>query len=158
MAMSELNRRRLRNFRRNRAPSGRCSSFRAVRGGAFAELIANDRPIVVASGRAFPSPVYRFPETGFGGDFRHRAIYTDPGVQCLIKTGGRPNAGTTGSGRERGRRDRHGRGPSGRAGWMLWPPIPYHYRTINNVGTAPARRTASTSWAPTTPRAMCWRG
>src|SRR5690606_25617988 len=23
-------------------------------------------------------------------------------------------------------------------GWMLWPLIPYHYRTINNVGTAPS--------------------
>src|SRR5690606_8537361 len=24
------------------------------------------------------------------------------------------------------------------AGWMLWPPVPYSYNTINNVGTAPS--------------------
>ena len=28
--------------------------------------------------------------------------------------------------------------PKAEQGWMIWPPIPYHYRTINNVGTAPS--------------------
>lgn len=85
-------------------------------------------------------PVYQFyPETAFGGDFRTEAIYTDPAVQCLIVTGGRQECWDT---PEETRKEAETRGTVGgeavEKGWMIWPVIPYHYRTINDVGTAPS--------------------
>ena len=39
------------------------------------------------------------------------------------------------------------------AGWILWPPIPYSYNTINDIRRRGAlgRPMRSTGWAPTTP-------
>ncbi len=34
-------------------------------------------------------------------------------------------------------------------GWMIWPPIPYHYRTINNVGAAPPSAPDANHWLGT---------
>ncbi|MFT4012984.1 MAG: ABC transporter permease [Paracoccus sp. (in: a-proteobacteria)] len=141
MAMTELNRRRLRNFRRNRRAFWSLIIFSVMFvASLFAELIANDKPIIVSYKGGYYFPVYRFyPETAFGGDFGTEAIYTDPGVQCLIRTGGReecwddPEATEA----EAARTGRIG-GEAVEKGWMLWPVIPYHYRTINNVGTAPS--------------------
>ncbi|MFO1138549.1 MAG: ABC transporter permease [Paracoccus sp. (in: a-proteobacteria)] len=141
MAMSELNRRRLRNFRRNRRAFWSLLIFTVLFVAAlFAELIANDRPIVVSYKGSYYFPVYRFyPETAFGGDFGTEAIYTDPGVQCLIKTGGRPECWDDPAAVEKEAAETGMvAGQAVEAGWMLWPPIPYHYRTINNVGTAPS--------------------
>ncbi|UXU74470.1 MULTISPECIES: ABC transporter permease [unclassified Paracoccus (in: a-proteobacteria)] len=141
MALSELNRRRLRNFRRNKRAFWSLILFSVLFvGSLFAELIANDRPIVVSYRGDLYFPVYRFyPETTFGGDFGTEAIYTDPGVQCLIRTGGRPECWDDPEAveREAARTGAVAGEPVDR-GWMLWPPIPYHYRTINNVGTAPS--------------------
>ncbi|WP_347266390.1 ABC transporter permease [Paracoccus sp. (in: a-proteobacteria)] len=141
MAMSELNRRRLRNFRRNRRAFWSLVIFGLLFvASLFAELIANDRPIVVNYRGGWYFPVYRFyPETAFGGDFETEAIFTDPGVQCLIRTGGRPEcwddpAAVEAEARKTGMIG----GEKVEPGWMLWPPIPYHFRTINNVGTAPS--------------------
>ncbi|MEF9605422.1 ABC transporter permease, partial [Paracoccus sp. PXZ] len=91
MAMTELNRRRLRNFRRNKRAFWSLIVFTILFvASLFAELIANDKPILVSYRGELHFPVYRFyPETAFGGDFGTEAIYTDPGVQCLIRTGGR---------------------------------------------------------------------
>ena len=141
MAMSELNRRRLRNFRRNRRAFWSLVIFTVLFvASLFAELIANDRPIVVNYKGEYYFPVYRFyPETAFGGDFGTEAIYTDPGVQCLIRTGGRPECWDDPAGvEEEAAETGQIAGQPVEAGWMLWPPIPYHYRTINNVGTAPS--------------------
>ena len=90
MALSELNRRRWRSFRRNKRAFWSLIIFTVLFvASLFAELIANDRPIMVSYKGEYYFPVYRFyPETAFGGDFGTEAIYTDPGVQCLIKTGG----------------------------------------------------------------------
>ena len=141
MALSELNRRRLRNFRRNKRAFWSLILFSVLFvGSLFAELIANDRPIVVSYRGDLYFPVYRFyPETTFGGDFGTEAIYTDPGVQCLIRTGGRPECWDDPEAveREAALTGAVAGEPVDR-GWMLWPPIPYHYRTINNVGTAPS--------------------
>ena len=69
----------------------------------FAELIANDKPLVVY----FDGGVY-FPfarsvaETEFGGNFDTEADYQDPFVRSLIAS----------------------------KGWILNPPIPYSYDTI----------------------------
>ncbi len=141
MAMSELNRRRLRNFRRNKRAFWSLIIFTVLFvASLFAELIANDRPIVVNYKGEYYFPVYRFyPETAFGGDFGTEAIYTDPGVQCLIRTGGRPECWDDPEGVEKQAAETGViSGQPVEAGWMLWPPIPYHYRTINNVGTAPS--------------------
>ena len=49
MAMSELNRRRLRNFRRNKRAFWSLIIFSVLFvASLFAELIANDRPIMVS--------------------------------------------------------------------------------------------------------------
>ncbi|MFC3568706.1 ABC transporter permease [Paracoccus simplex] len=141
MAMTELTRRRLRNFRRNKRAFWSLIVFTVLFvASLFAELIANDKPILVSYRGELHVPVYRFyPETAFGGDFGTEAIYTDPGVQCLIRTGGRPECWDDPETTEREARETGMvAGEKVERGWMLWPPIPYHYRSINNVGTAPS--------------------
>jgi microcin C transport system permease protein len=78
----------------------------------FAEVIANDRPIVVwYDGQLFAPVFFDYPETSFGGTFSTAANYKDPYVQQLI----------------------------GEGGWALWPPIPFDYKTAvaNLSGPAP---------------------
>ena len=141
MAMSPLNQRRWRNFRANRRAFWSLILFGTLFVlSLFAEVIANDKPILVRYRGAFFVPAYRFyPETAFGGDFRTEAIYRDPSVQCLIVTGGREECWDT---PEDTMAEAEKTGMVGgekiERGWMLWPPIPYHYRTINNVGAAPS--------------------
>jgi microcin C transport system permease protein len=68
----------------------------------FAELIANDRPLLVAYDGGLYFPVFKdYPETTFGGTFTTGANYADPYVKKLIDD----------------------------KGWALWPPIPFNYRT-----------------------------
>ncbi|MDF3608470.1 ABC transporter permease [Paracoccus sp. DMF-8] len=146
MAVSELNRRRWRNFRRNGRAFWSLVIFTVLFVlSLFAELIANDKPIVVSYRGSLYFPVYNFhSEKTFGGEFGTEAIYSDPSVQCLIVTGGRQECWenpetTTAQATETGQ-------VAGQAvdkGWMIWPVIPYHYRTINNVGTAPSPPDAS---------------
>lgn len=70
----------------------------------FAEIIANDKPLVAVYDNRLYIPVFRdYPETAFGGDFETTADYRDPYVQSLIENNG----------------------------WMLWPPIRFSYNTIN---------------------------
>jgi microcin C transport system permease protein len=81
-------------------------------GSLFAELIANDRPILIVHDGGIYMPVFRdYPETTFGGTFATDADYTDPYVQQLIAE----------------------------KGWAVWPPIPFSYRTAvkNLPGPAP---------------------
>jgi microcin C transport system permease protein len=69
----------------------------------FAELLANDKPILIYYDGGFYSPLIRdYPETTFGGDFPTNAVYTDEEVQKLIEA----------------------------KGWIVWPPIPYSYNTV----------------------------
>src|SRR5690606_20860691 len=91
MALSELNRRRLRNFRRNGRAFWSLVIFSVLFVvSMFAEFVANDRPIVVSYRGELYWPVTQFyPESTFGSDFQTEAIYSDPAVQCLIVTGGR---------------------------------------------------------------------
>ncbi|MBV1926999.1 MAG: ABC transporter permease, partial [Rhodobacteraceae bacterium] len=85
MALSPLNARRWRSFRRN----GRAFWSLVVFGllfsiTLFAEFVANDKPILVSYRGEFYVPIFKFyPETDFGGDFQTEAIYRDPEVQCL---------------------------------------------------------------------------
>jgi microcin C transport system permease protein len=69
----------------------------------FAELLANNKPILIRYDGGFYSPLVRdYPETTFGGDFPTNTVYSDPEVQKLIEE----------------------------KGWILWPPIPYSYDTV----------------------------
>jgi len=104
--LSPINTRRWRNFRNNRRGFWSLWIFALLFGlSLFAELLANDAPLLVRYDNQFYFPVFRaYPETTFGGDFETEAKYRDPFVQDLI----------------------HEKG-----GWMLWPPLHYSYRTIN---------------------------
>lgn len=78
----------------------------------FAEVIANDKPILLTYNGHIYSPVFtKYPETFFDGDFDTEADYRDPYVVSLIKKGN---------------------------GWMVWPAIKYSYRTINYDLPTPA--------------------
>lgn len=69
-----------------------------------AELIANEKPLVVSFQDSLYFPVIKtYPETTFGGIFETEAEYRDPAVKQLIE----------------------------KDGWMLWPPIPFSYQTPN---------------------------
>ncbi|NHF72616.1 ABC transporter permease [Paracoccus xiamenensis] len=140
MALSELNRRRWRNFRRNTRAFWSLVIFAVLFTVAmFAELVANDKPIVVSYRGELYFPVYNFyPETTFGGDFATQAIYTDPAVQCLIVSGGREECWDDPEGFMAFVKSGSSDVPRTEQGWALWPIIPYSYNTINNVGQAPS--------------------
>jgi microcin C transport system permease protein len=140
MRLSPLNQRRWRNFRANRRAFWSLIGFLVVFVlSLFAEVLANDKPILLSYRGHLYVPIYRFyPETEFGGDFRTEAIYRDPAVQCLIKTGGREECWDDPEAVSAEAETGMVSGEKIDAGWMIWPPIRYHYRTINNVGTAPS--------------------
>ena len=89
-----------------------------------AELIANDKPIVVRFDGGWYFPVFkRYPETVFGGEFPLQADYKGPYIQELIKK---------------------------KDGWMIWPPIPFHHSSINYDLQVPAPAPPSlTNWLGT---------
>ncbi len=140
--LSPLNQRRWRNFRSNRRAYWSLIVFSVLFGlSLFAELIANDKPILVSHKGALYTPIWSFyPETVFGGDFPTEAIYRDVEVQCLIVAAGREEcwddpAGILAEARASGTVA----GEPVEAGWMLWPPLPYSYNTVNQIpGTAPS--------------------
>ncbi len=92
-------------------------------GSLGAELIANDKPLVVHYDGGWYFPVFkRYPETTFGGEFPLEANYKSPYISQLIAE---------------------------KDGWVLWPPIPYSYDTINYELKVPA---------PAPPSAENWLG
>jgi microcin C transport system permease protein len=140
MALSSLNQRRWRNFKANRRAVWSLGIFSVLFViSLFAEFVANEKPIIVSYKGGIYLPVYKFyPETAFGGDFQTEAVYTDPAVQCLIKTGGLQECWDDPEGVTAGAATGSYNGVAVEKGWMLWPPIPYRYNTINSVGTAPS--------------------
>ena len=111
--------RRLRNFKANKRGFVSLWIFLVLFGLSLcAELIANDKPLIVNYDGTYYFPVViTYPETAFGGDFETEAEYRDPVVKELI-------------------RDK---------GWMVWPAIPYSYRTINYDLEVPAPAPPSAS-------------
>lgn len=76
-----------------------------------AELIANDRPLLVYFNGSLYAPVFKeYPETTFGGDFPSAANYRDAYLAGLIHE----------------------------HGWMLWPPVRFRYDTVNYNLPVPA--------------------
>ena len=112
MALSPVNARRWHNFRANRRGYVSLWIFLALfLLTLFAELIANDRPLLVRyDGDLYFPVVQDYPETTFGGEFETETDYRDPYVRQLIAA----------------------------HGWALWPPIPYSYETINYDLPSPA--------------------
>ena len=102
--ISPINKRRLANFRANRRGYISLWLFLILFVvSLFAELVANDKPVLVRYDGGFYVPVFRaYAETEFGGIFETEAEYKDPEVQKLIEE----------------------------KGWMIWPIIPYRYDTI----------------------------
>lgn len=104
--MSPAGRRRWRNFRANRRGFWSAWIFLILFFVTlFAELIANDKPLLLRYGGNYYFPVFvSYPETAFGGDFDTEADYRDPVVRELIEAGN---------------------------GRIYWPPVRYSYETIN---------------------------
>ncbi len=124
MKLSPLTRRRLANFRANGRGFWSLWIFLLLfLVSLFAELIANDRPLLVRhDGRFYVPVLVSYPETTFGGVFPTEAVYRDPAVQQMIRDKG---------------------------GWMLWPPVPFRYDTINYDLPVPA---------PAPPSSVNWLG
>lgn len=105
LSLSPLNQRRIAQFKANKRGLYSFWIFLALFFVTLgAELIANDKPLLVRYDGAFYTPVFKsYAETEFGGDFETEADYKDEFVQDLIKE----------------------------KGWLIWPPIRYSYDTIN---------------------------
>jgi len=123
LRITPLTRRRLEAFRRNRRGFWSLWLFLAIFFVTlFAEFIANDRPIIVRYAGAWYFPVFvDYPETTFGGEFPTAADYRDPAVAKLISE----------------------------KGWMVWPLVPFSYKTINYNLPSPA---------PSPPSSVNWLG
>jgi microcin C transport system permease protein len=121
--LSPITRRRLHNFRANKRGYWSLWIFLALLVVTLpAEFIANDKPFLVYYQGDFYVPIFRaYPETAFGGEFKTEADYRDPYVAKLID----------------------------RDGWMVWPPVPYSYRTVAWDLPVPA---------PSRPDAQHWLG
>jgi microcin C transport system permease protein len=102
--VSPINRRRLESFKANRRGYISLWIFLSIFViSLFAELIANDRPLIVQYKGEWLAPVlFDYPEEKFGG-FLARTDYRDPVIQKEIEA----------------------------HGWSVWPPIHFSYRTHN---------------------------
>ena len=111
LTLSPINRRRLANFKRNKRGYWSLWIFLVLFGLSLAaNLIANDRPLLVSYKGEMLFPVLvNYPESKFGG-FLATTDYRDPFVQKEIASNG----------------------------WMVWPPIRYSYGTVNNEIPTPA--------------------
>jgi len=110
--LSPINHRRLTNFKANRRGYWSLWIFLALFTlTMFAELIANDRPILVSFENELYVPILvDYPETVFGGFLETPTEYADPDVQDMINEGG----------------------------WIVWPMIRFSYDTVNYALTEPA--------------------
>ncbi len=116
-ALSPINKRRLVNFKANRRGFWSLWIFLVLFVLSLgAEFLINDRPVLVSYKGEILAPIFvNYPEEKFGG-FLAITDYRDPFVQDEINANG----------------------------WMLWPPVRYSYRTVNNAIPVPAP--APPSW------------
>ena len=122
--LSPINRRRLANFKANRRGYWSFWIFMILFVLSLcAELIANDRPILVRYDGRFYIPVaVDYPETTFGGIFESTTEYHDPEVQKLITE----------------------------KGWMVWPIIPYSYDSVvHDLGAPSPSSPTAKNWLGT---------
>lgn len=77
----------------------------------FAEVLSNDKPLVVRySGQLYFPLVQTLPETTFGGDFPSQTDYLDPLIRANLAKSDN---------------------------FALYPPNPYHHRTVNYFSLQP---------------------
>lgn len=77
----------------------------------FAEVISNDKPLVVRYNGEFYLPLMKdYPETTFGGDFQTATDYLDPFIREQLTKDGN---------------------------WAIYPPNPYGAKTINYFAKSP---------------------
>ncbi len=141
MRLSPLNQRRWSNFKRNKRAWWSLWVFTTLFVlSLFAELIANDRPLLVKYQGEYFTPVTTFyPETAFGGDLRSEAVYRDIEIRCLIITGGLEDCWDDPEGFIEDAADGVINGEEIQKGFVLNPLLPYSYNTINDIdGTAPS--------------------
>jgi microcin C transport system permease protein len=141
MRLSPLNQRRWTNFKRNRRAWYSLWIFAVLFGLSLcAELIANDRPLLVSYQGELYTPIAKFyPETAFGGDFRTEAEYRDIEVQCLIIAAGSENCWDDPDATIEDAADGEIDGETIETGWFLNPLLPFSYNTINDInGPAPS--------------------
>ncbi|XOV86425.1 MAG: ABC transporter permease [Pseudomonadota bacterium] len=100
--MSPVNARRYAQFRANKRGYYSLVIFAWLFGiTLFAELVSNDKPIVMQhQGELWLPVIFTYTEQELGGELPIEAQYWDPFVQQLVADSG---------------------------GWMIWPPIPFSY-------------------------------
>jgi len=77
----------------------------------FAEVIANDKPLIVKyQGEYYLPMIKTYPETTFGGDFPTPTDYLDPAIRKKFKEAGH---------------------------WAIYPIIPYRFDTLNYFAKEP---------------------
>ncbi|KAB7613391.1 ABC transporter permease [Amylibacter sp. SFDW26] len=141
MFNSPLTKRRFANFKANRRAYWSLIIFSVLFViCAFAELVANDKPLLVSYKGDFYTPAFSFyTETDFGGEFETEAEYPSPEVQCLIKSGGLEACLDDPESVAEDILDGTFEDQPIEKGWLIWAPIPYSFNTINyDVQTAPS--------------------
>ncbi|PCJ39152.1 MAG: ABC transporter permease [Moraxellaceae bacterium] len=118
-----INQRRWDNFKKNKRGWYSLWIFLAIFFlTLFSEFVANDKPILVNYNDQFYFPVFQqYSETEFGGEFETEADYRDEYVVELINANG----------------------------YLIFPPIPFSYNTINYNLSSPA---------PSPPDSVNWLG
>ena len=151
MTSTSMNRRRWQNFRRNRRAYFSLIVFCACFAlSLFAELLANDRPILMKYRDGYYMPIFQFySEQTFGGDLRTEAIYSDVEVQCLIVTGGLDACWDTPEVLIEDARDGTIDDRPAETGWIIWPLIPYHHSTISTLNVPAPSPPDSDHWLGT---------
>jgi microcin C transport system permease protein len=115
--LSPLNQRRWQNFKANRRGYWSLWIFLALFIlSLFSEFIANDKPVLAYyKGEILVPVLVDYPEEKFGG-FYAVTDYRDPVISDEIEANG----------------------------WLIWPPVRYSYRTVNN--DIPEAAPAKPSW------------
>jgi microcin C transport system permease protein len=105
-------RRAWRRFRRNRLGFWSLVVFSTlVVLSLFAEVLSNDKPLLVRYDGAFYVPLVRtYPETTFGGDFQTETDFLDPFIRAQLRQDGN---------------------------WAIYPPNPYGPKTLNYFAKEP---------------------
>lgn len=123
-SLNPVNQRRWKNFKANKRGFWSLWIFLVLfLVCSFAEVIANDRPLVICYKGEYYFPILnRYSETQFGGELETEADYRDPYVIDLIK----------------------------QSGWLSFPPIPFRFDTINYNLPSPAPSSPdATNWLGT---------
>jgi len=124
VAIRPLTRRRIDNFKANRRGFWSLWLFLFLFFvSLFADVIANDRPMLIGYDGGLFAPVwFSYAETEFGGEFPTEADYTDPFVVELIE----------------------------KKGWVLWPIIRFRYDTnITDLGVPAPSPPTGRNWLGT---------